>query len=313
MRIAFHTICSDNYFQYYIPIYCYTIQRAWPEAHIHIGITGRLNQDTKDSLSLIHRVTIRNVGEKIKKEKPNSVIITENALVSKKQKSAICRPGYHNTARFLYLMEELDGEDVQKDFDYMFITDLDFVMLRTKDFNVVNWIIKRMDQLKTCYYTHHGPVKPTRKFPQGWSGARERLAGGIVCITPEWLKKTCNARHRYRGKLQRGEIGTYREEDEVTLCKITKESGMPVIQAKFYHPKYSTIHFGDYKPEFKARWQSPKRMKKRISQGIIRSYIKMTAEPNWQKIKQIACRNEHIKTIFSNFKYFLVESKCLKS
>lgn len=157
-------------------------------------------------------------------------------------------------------------------YDACFIMDADFVMFRSAPAHE-DWYMNRMRSLKTCYFTTHGPWTKPDRFPGGWKGDKERIAGGMVMITPEWMEKTASARSALAEDLRMGRIGgQYREEDEVILCGLCKKMGFPMPVEKLFPPELRCIHLGDFKPSMLHRWTNTAKMKKRVFPGYVPKY-----------------------------------------
>lgn len=182
------------------------------------------------------------------------------------------------------------------------ITDIDMLFFDVNDSVVEYHERKAQEFAGGCYYAHHGPRKwPVRFKGQKWVGDFERLAGGAVYITPEWMEKTKRARAKYLQQLINGEIGTYREEDEVILCRICKESGLPINPDKTYPPIYRGLHLGDFKDTMKHRWTNEEKMNEKLATQHARAFIKMHNEDKqWQKIEEIVRQDEAMDRILDN-------------
>ena len=190
------------------------------------------------------------------------------------------------------------------DFDYMLITDVDLLLFNTQ--NVWDWHFDKMVDMGSCYYAHHGPYKYPQRFPGGWKGDRERLAGGFVMITPEWLERTREARDRYLTLLLNRQVGLYREEDEVILCRICKESGLPISYNKSFPSMLRGIHLGDFKKSMSHRWTNKGKMASKMTDENCRAYMKMElVDEKWQEIKAEACKDAILQGIFDNLGTYL--------
>ena len=157
-------------------------------------------------------------------------------------------------------------------YDACFIMDADFVMFQSAPTHE-NWYMNRMRALKTCYFSTHGPWRKPDRFPGGWKGDKERIAGGMVMITPEWMEKTAVERKILGGMLHSGFIGgQYREEDEVILCGLCKKMGLPMPVEKLFPAELRGIHLGDFKPSMRHRWTDTQKMKTRIFRPYVMQY-----------------------------------------
>jgi len=206
-------------------------------------------------------------------------------------------PSSYNMYRFLCPPDDID-------FDYMLITDIDLLLFNNQ--NLWDWHFDKMVDMGSCYYAHHGPYKYPQRFEGGWRGDRERLAGGFVLITHEWLERTKEARTRHLEMLNKSEIGLYREEDEVVLCRICKQSGLPVSHNKSFPPMLRGIHLGDFKESMSHRWTNKGKMASKLTDENCRTYMKTDSiDEEWKKIKAEACKDPVIKGVFDNLNTYM--------
>jgi hypothetical protein len=255
MKNCIITVCTDDYFQWYIPLFCYSISRIDPTIEIHIFLRGKPNGE------MLKIITSPGF---------NHVIIHNDCFANFPHLSSTT-----NALRFVM-------PDVNYGFyDNILITDIDFILFPTTP-SLFDYHINGMKENKWCFYGHHGPWKKGCPFEGGWVNDHERIAGGFFMITQEWLARTTKAREKHYELVKQGPEGLYREEDEVILCKIQKESGLPVPQNKHYPQELRGIHLGDFK--FKHRWTNMNKMGQKLTDMNCRRYRALQKDKNWQNI-----------------------------
>ena len=242
--MIFYTACNDSYFQYYLPVYAHCVKKAYPECKVMTTIYGKMDSAVSDAIEYLN-VTWDNSIEII--EKPWLGVHGDSTF---------------NTLRFI---------DCPKVSEPMLITDIDLMFFNHEPTHYQYHDIMA-GSLGGDYYAHHAPWKKPERFPGGWKGEKERIAGGLVYVKPEWWEKTESIRKKYMGKLLIGEIGTYREEDEVVLCKILKEAGYRITSSKHLPTQYRGIHLGDFKDSMQHRYDNIENMKKRLHIKCVEAY-----------------------------------------
>ena len=269
--MLFTTTTSSDHFQLYVPAYAHFLSKAYPDADILVNLTG--------GMSSLNSEAVKHLGPK--------VTIKENTCPNLPQ-----LPSSVNLLRFLV---PPGGE-----WDYCIITDAD-LLLFPGDVSHFEWHKRQMDSIGACYYAHHGPYKYPERFEGGWHGRRERQAGGFVLVTREWVERTSNIREALLLLLMQGKLGTYREEDEVTLCNINKSCGFPIDKNKRFPAELRGIHLGDFKESMTHRWTNIPKMEGKLTDRNIRNYlVSEQIDSTWAGIKGLILKDPTIKAIFSN-------------
>jgi hypothetical protein len=263
MKTCFTTTVSADYYQEYIPLYCLAL-RTWYKDDIVFFIRGEMSKTVEKAIKDIPNLRII---QNVYCEYPNN-ISTTNAL------------------RFI------GGESILSEYDFSIITDADLLIL------VNPWPYHLHFATPAHPFSgYHGALsKPHRpEVCPSWTGNFERVAGGYFCITPDWLVATSFARTKYGLALMDGRAGLYREEDEVILARILKESGFQVPPSKYYPPDLRGIHLGDFK--FDHRWQNINRMKTLISDLNINLFLKFAQTKEWKECLETLQSENIIKII----------------
>jgi len=269
------TMVSEHY-QWYIPAYVYAL-RTWFNEDIVIYVKG--NSDPK-----IYKKT-------------NCLAETVSNYAS----------GFPDLLSTISSLRFTHYDNLLAKFDYIMITDAD-LLLYVDPFPAH---IERIDA-NNPFAAHHGAWKrPHRpEICDLWEGRFERITGGMVCVTPEWYKRTLQARFKYVEDLLTGREGLYRECDEVILGRIVRESGMN-IPGNWFPRDLIGIHLGDFKESMKHRYTCYPDMKRRISKTIWNSYIAMTKMDHWPEYKAVCCQNPEVKKVFDNLGWYEGERNVL--
>ena len=275
MKTVITTISTEDYFQHYLPLYIYILRKEYPEYDVKTFIKGKTDELTKKAFAYLR--------EHIEFEDPIQVFKNYGLL-----ESTI------NCLRFLVPEKHFKG------YDYVIFTDLDLLIFRSKP-TLLNWHLKRMKRLRTCYAGHRGPKlqphRPEISF-EGWVGRFKRVAAGFFMATPEWFKRTKTARARYKKKARCGKLGGYREMDEVMLARILKESKLPVpplYKKENFKIDERGIHLGDFKYSMKKRYESLRKMRKKVTNKNIKKFYDLDNDPIWQGLIKILCKDPKIK------------------
>jgi len=283
-KVCFTSVCTADSYSYYIPLFVYTVKRAYPDVGVKVFVTGTLKQDVKNALALIPYD-----GWEVK----------ENTFSAYPDKTSMT-----NSLRFLVSKQSYKG------YDYVLVKDIDFLIFSHKPTHA-EYFIKKMKGLP--YFGVRGPYRHPRRYAVnriGWKGNFTRIAGGSFSFNVKaWYKKTEKALNEYRHNLKRGLVdkfdnnkpASYREYDEVMLYRIIKKSGLPTPRkkGKTYHgyhvPKmYRDIHLGD----FGKKKHGFRRLTRRMSDENVRNFIHLEQEPVWQKISTLmTTKNAKIRSM----------------
>ncbi len=265
------TIVTDDYFQLYLPLFVYVLRKNYPEYEVKTFIRGKVSSLCEEAFKVSGGA------------KPISIF-----------KDIPLKQSTINCLRFLVPQEHF------KDHEYVFFMDVDLLIFHT-DPDLLKWHLGRMKETGSCYAGYHGPRwKPYRPevSVDGWKGDFERVAGGCFMATQEWFKKTKKARKHYLNKAEKGELGGYREIDEVMLCDILKKSKLPIVTGKV-DKGLRGIHLGDFKKGMEHRYNSRKKMRKKLTKENCRKFFELEKDKTWIKLCKIVKQEEHIHNVMS--------------
>ena len=284
-KICFTSVCTNDSYSYYIPLFVYTIKRAYPNAGVKVFVKGRLKDVPRETLKLIPYEGWT-VKDQCFKDFPDKSSIT-------------------NSLRFLIDKKEFKG------YDYIMIRDIDFLMFPHK-VSHADYFIRRMKRMRVPYYGIRGPYSHPRRYNInriGWRRDFTRIAGGTVVVkNPDWFDKTLRMRGKYRHYLKHNmsdgfdshKPASYREYDEVMLYRIMKKSGLKIprrknkdILGKSAPKRYRDIHLGD----FGKRKHGYKRLVSRLASENAKEFIKLESDPVWKEIKDRMRKNGKIREI----------------
>jgi hypothetical protein len=258
VKTAITTLVSADKFQHYLPLYIYVARKEYPEYFLKTFVTGKINPLVERCLKYLRESGIRF-------DEPICVFEDVEQI-----------EGTANSLRFLV------HEDYFKGMDYVIYTDVDLLLFRNSP-TLLDWHIKRMTKMKTCYAGHHGPWKKKYR-PEiskiGWKGNFERISGGFFMVTQQWYKETKKQRNYYLKKAKGGKLGGFREFDEVMLSRITRGSDLPMPPRGFCK-KQRGIHIGDFKKQMKRRYRSNRRLKKKIALQNTKKYQDLENDRIW--------------------------------
>ena len=272
MKACVSTVVTADHFQHYIPIFCYTLKRA-VQCDIKVFLRGHLDSMTKEALHVSE--CYPDILQDTFKGFPNN-------------------PSTTNSLRFL-----VPGIHFGQ-YEWVYFTDVDFVFLpHEPDF--LSYYAKKADVWGEDYWSRRGP-----KRASGTDERAKRIAGGCMMVrVPEWFRRTADMRSKMMPKVESGEIGLHREDDEMMLWDICAGSGMkcPTKKGNRRGKAYKEIHLGDFK--FDGRWGSNRKMAKRISHGNYLKWYRLEEEEGWQKLCSIVEQDPEIKRILTNVREYM--------
>ena len=271
-KVCFSSVCTDDSYQFFVPLFVYTVKRAYPDAGVKVFIKGKAKPAVQEALKLIPWG-----GWEVKED---------------------CFKSYHKKPYVTNCLRFLVNEKEYKGYDYVFIKDIDFLIFNHK--------VSHLDYFKNAmgklpYFGVRGPYRHPRRYNInriGWKGDFTRIAGGsFVFKNPEWFEKTREMQKMYRKCIKENTSdgidsytpASYREYDEVMLYRIVKKAGLPTPTRKNkdiykkHSPKlYRDIHLGD----FTKKKHNKKRLAKRVAIENIKQFVKLEKDPIWFKIRE---------------------------
>lgn len=268
-KICCTGIASDNYYQLYLPLFTYILNKEYPEYEVKTFIKGNLNAINKKIYSKFNLVKPISIFKEIP-EKRSTI----------------------NCLRFLV------PERHFKNYKYVIFLDVDLLIFRTTP-TLFQWHKQRMKDIGSCYAGHHGPWKKRHRpkiAPRGWKGDYERVAGGLFMATHKWFKKTKSARNFYLDLARKRKLGGYREADEVMLCNILKKSNIPVPPMGFTR-KLRGVHLGDFKSTMRKRYNSKSKMTRKVSRANAKKFLEYQNDAKWLELCSIVEQNKYIANI----------------
>lgn len=281
MNLIF-TVCSADWYQYHIPMFVFTAARAYPECDVKVLVHGVLNDDVKNALSIIDAKNFE---------------VIENQYQSFPHSKYIC-----NILRLFipksYLLK----------YDYVYVTDVDFLLFRQKPshFQYYAAMMKTSGQPYGAFRS--AITRPYRSeiSAGGWRGNFTRIVAGTLMLnSSDWFKKAFPVVREYRNLFKKNKHdnydpflpGSYREQDEVTLYRICKKSGLKIpgrkgtfVGGKRFNVAFRDIHLGDFR---KAK--SRRKLSWLITKQNVRRFKKLDTDTTWLKICNICCRNDEIR------------------
>ncbi|MFH1741311.1 MAG: hypothetical protein ABIH23_20090 [bacterium] len=161
------------------------------------------------------------------------------------------------------------------------------------------------------YFAFHGvrrkPHRPEITGAGRWEGKFERLCGAWFAAMPRWYLRTKPFREDALDKLKAGTMESYREVDEVVLCRLCKSAGYDIPGSKYFPPDLRGVHLGDFK--FDRRWQDNGKMTERLTIENCEAVIAKRASPEFKKGIATLCLTPGTVLVIKNFNSYLV-SRC---
>lgn len=270
MSRAIMTVCTADYFQFYIPIFMYSISKCFPDVDVYVFLRGGLDENVHDAL----RFCGKYFG--------NLTIVPNHAVDYPNLKSTT------NSLRFV-------TSAVPKS-DETFITDIDFFFTKTSQ-DIFRYC--EQNRFNDFYFGTHGPfAKPHRpEVCPSWSDHYERVAGGFFMAYKGWWEKTYQQRMKYDELLSRGDYGYYREADEVMLARIIKESGLPMPAQTPLPREVRNVHLGDFKTTMKHRYTNRNKMRAILDIQCVNDFLRAKSDPVFIEIRKIVSKNAQMKQI----------------
>lgn len=292
---CFYTVCSADSYQWFIPLYVYSVKRAYPEYHVRVFVRGTVNADLSEALAVVYQ----NGGQHAQ--------VFDGML-----ENVVSRPSTCNCLRYLLPASELNQ------FKYALFTDVDMVIFR-HDPTHLDYYQAAMARTHLPYAGVRGATRrPYRKSVtgfQGWSGDYHRIVGGLFAVkTKPWLKATRDEYRRYTGIAATGKPdgrdqipwASYPEYDEVMLARIIRYSGFALPMRKFrfadetpFDMRYRDIHLGDFEG---AKQKSKAKLYARLTKWALKQYRKLEEDPVWQELVTRCCANDRVRRLVHNLR-----------
>jgi len=249
---VFLTMVSADHFQAYI-IPCIMAIRTWSNDEIVVLVKGKLRQRTKNALAMCGYKGIKIVEDYAVDYPDNPSTVSCLRFIK----------GYEHVRNNLFTM----------------IIDCDLMLFE----DLWQWHFERLTSKSPFAGRHGARKKPVRKdICDSWEGPFERVCGGIICVRFDWWERTLAARRRHNELVKLGLEGRYREEDEVVLAKIIKESGLDIPESKEFPSILRGIHFGDFK--FNKRVNDKSKMVRILNPRSIIKFMRLSSTEKWKSI-----------------------------
>jgi hypothetical protein len=158
------------------------------------------------------------------------------------------------------------------------------------------------------YFAFHGvrrkPHRPEITGAGRWEGKFERLCGAWFAAMPRWYLRTKPFREDALNKLKAGTMESYREADEVVLCRMCKSAGYNIPGSKNFPLDLRGVHLGDFK--FDHRWQNKEKMTGRLTIENCEAVIARRTSPDFIKaIATLVLAGDTSAKVIKNFSSYL--------
>lgn len=293
-KVCIIATSTSNSFQYYIPMFIYTAKTAYPTYYIKVFVHGELSESCRN---LLHRMkSLKMCNSKWE--------VLENQF----QELPKLRPASLSAMRFIL------PDSHYKNYDYVYITDIDFLIFNHKP-TLKTHYVNMMDEAKQFYVAARSPLRRPRRrkiSKSGWIRKFKRLQGGRVFFRVcEWIPKTKAFREKYykiaiedgNDSYDKHKFGSYREYDEVMLNRILRQSGIPTPRRSGKYltnngldKTYRDIHLGDFK--FDRRAHSVRKMARRMRYENAVNFNHLEKDPVWKEICGVCeLESSHIRQV----------------
>jgi hypothetical protein len=120
----------------------------------------------------------------------------------------------------------------------------------------------------------------------------DRMTGLHFC-TPEWYRVTAESRRKYMANLNRGEIGGGRFDDELTLMRVVRESGLGLPPRRRLINLHFGVHIGTVRAyKHHTRETMRHQLNMRVSTSVAQEMCVIMDSPEWRDIK---CDNRTVR------------------
>jgi len=290
-KLLISTVVSADEFQAFIPLFAYSILRAYPDVKVKIFLKGLLDRDVEKFI-------------------PENTKVYQEMFWDVPDRVSTC-----NSLRHLIPIRFLRG------FDYMYNTDVDFIVFNHK-VSHLRYYTKIMEKTKLPYAGARGPLKGPKRpeICPRWDGKFKRIAAGCLMTSQEFYEITNDVRRKYLKKIINGDKDTcyFREYDEVLFQRICTESGLktPIKENRFVndekmHARFRDIHLGDFK--FPTRYKNLNKMKRILLDENVKKFIKLENEGEWRDIVENMSRFKLVDKMMKKLrKHILFRKRSLK-
>jgi len=296
-RLAISTVVTPDRFQYFIPPFVYCAKRAYPDAKVQVFVTGKIEKSCRHILKRIPYTGWE---------------LHENQFLNYPK-----NPYLTNALRLMI------PESYHEDCDYLYIPDVDFLLFSQSPSHV-SFYANIMNQTGLPYVAFRGPKKsfyrPEITGKAAWKGVFKRVViGNAMFRIPDWYKVTKRARKFYNDCMKRDvpdkfdnhRPGTYREYDEVLMCRILRMSHLQrpaktnaYCNNEWRNNIYRDIHIGDFK--FDERYHNDKKMKELLHPRNAAAFRTLEQESVWKTVVDECCgKSEKIDKMFRRLRKYV--------
>lgn len=285
--VCFTTVVSADHYAWFVPMFAYSINRAYPDAKIEVFVKGKLKPEVSKLLELCKNCNIH-----------------EDAFLDYPMKAGTC-----NTLRFLVPQKYF------KKYDYVFIRDVDFITFAHVPTHLKYY--KRIMKEASIPYAGQGGAKrrPRCGVTKYWRGKYERVALGTVLLKqPDFWDMCGKALDKYRENAKTGQHDTFDKYkpcsyfvyDEVCFTRILKLSKLPTPTQRGYDPNgkavstlFRDIHLGDFE-NYKLCTSAG--FKKKLHVSNIIAFKKLEKDKTWQKMAKACCANNSVARVIKRLR-----------
>ena len=262
MKLCISTVVDECY-QAWMPIFIYCCKIQYPEYDIKIFTNGVLDITHADaSFVLANALMKNNIG---------GVDIINGYF----------KDWHHSTYSPIAWRFAIDKEEY-KDYDYVYITDIDMMILREK-VELLHFHLNEMAQTGLCYSN-------SIRNKKHWKG--DQSLTGLHFARYEFFERTNEVMKKYAKKLKSGDVGLKREYDGNMLYRICKESGLGMVGKYPLVERHHGIHMGNFRIYGTHRGS---KLRKRIDTDKCRKWLDMLSDNTFREIIRLCSYDPVVK------------------
>lgn len=258
MKLCISTVVDKKY-EAWMPIFICCCKTQYPEYDIKIFCADELSENVAHALKLI-----------VEKKYDGIDIVSD------------CFRDWHRyeyspiSWRFLINKEEYRG------FDYIYITDIDMMILREK-VELLYYHLNEMERTGLCYSN-------SIRNRKHWKG--NQSVTGLHFASYEFFERTEEAMEKYSEKVKTGEVGAKREYDGNMLYRIIKESKLGICGKYPLAERHHGIHMGSFRL-YKGNLK--RKLNKRVDKDKCRKWLTMLKDETFREIIKLCSVDPVIK------------------
>ncbi len=253
-KLCISTVVDAEY-QYFMPLFVYCLKNQYPEYEVKIFANCELAYNVHMAMNLIPQ------------EYPFIVITDYFDKWVQHQYSPIAW-------RFCIDKEEY------KDFDYIYVTDIDMMILREK----VELLHFHLNEMAETGLDYSNSIRNKKH----WKG--QNSVSGLHFANYDFYVKTNEVMKKYAKQLKAGEVGRKREYDGNMLYRIIKESHLKMCKKYPLVERHHGIHLGNWRI-----FHRKSKLRSRMDPDKCRKWWKLWKDDTFRQIYELCSESPIVK------------------